>query len=232
MLENRIKLWDLPTRIHHWLLALLVALAFATGLSGGNWMNWHERIGLAIIGLLAFRLVWGLIGSTYARFAQFVPGRQRLIDYLRGRWSGVGHNPLGAVSVLVLLALLLVQAVLGLFATDDIASRGPLYTLVSRDMASWASGIHRQMIWIVGALAILHICATLFYALILRNNMIRPMVTGYKTVDDPNAVSARGGGLFALIVALGVAAVVVWIANGGLLPPPPPPPAPGTIPSW
>lgn len=232
MSEKRIKLWDLPTRVHHWLLALLVALAFATGLSGGNWMDWHGRIGLAILGLLAFRLTWGLVGSTYARFGQFVRGPGSVLDYLRGRWHGVGHNPLGAVSVIALLSVLLAQGLLGLITTDDIAFKGPLYSLVSSGTAGWASGLHRQMIWVIGAVVILHICATLFYTLILRDNMIRPMVTGYKTVTDSAATSATGGGLFAFLIALAVAVAVVWVADGGLLPPPPPPPAPGTVPSW
>lgn len=232
MSGNRIKLWDLPTRLHHWLLAVLVALAFATGLTGGNWMTWHGRIGLAILGLLAFRLVWGFVGSTYARFGQFVRGPGSAIDYVRGRWHGVGHNPLGAFSVLALLALFLAQSLLGLVATDDIAFKGPLYSIVSMDTADWASRLHRQMIWVLGALVILHICAALFYTFVRKDNMIRPMVTGYKTVEDGSAVSAAGGGIIPFLVALAVAAVVVWIANGGLLPPPPPPPPAGTVPSW
>ncbi|WP_346014643.1 cytochrome b/b6 domain-containing protein, partial [Thiocystis violacea] len=219
---NRIKLWDLPTRIHHWLLAVLVALAFATGLTGGNWMVWHGRIGLAILGLLTFRLAWGLVGSTYARFSQFVRGPGSIVAYLRGRWHGVGHNPLGALSVLALLGLLLTQSLLGLFATDDIAFKGPLYAAVSMDTADWAARLHRQLIWVVGALVILHICATLFYTLIRKDNMIRPMVSGYKTLSDSAAASATGGGLIAFLFAFALAAAAVWVADGGLLPPPPP----------
>lgn len=232
MTENRIKLWDLPTRLHHWLLAALVALAFVTGLTGGGWMVWHGRIGLTILGLLAFRVTWGLVGSTYARFSHFVRGPSSILAYLRGRWQGLGHNPLGALSVLGLLGLLLTQTLLGLFTTDDIAFKGPLHSAVSLDMADWATRVHRQMIWVVGALVILHICAILFYTLLRREEMIRPMITGHKKIADPAATSATGGGLVAFIIALGVAGAVVWAANGGLLPPPPPPPPAGSVPSW
>ena len=103
MQQQLIRLWDLPTRLFHWLLAALVTAAFVTGLTGGNAMVWHGRLGLLILGLLTFRLVWGLVGSTYARFVQFVPGPKTMLTYLRGGWQGMGHNPLGALSVLALL---------------------------------------------------------------------------------------------------------------------------------
>ncbi len=232
MQNKRIKLWDLPTRLTHWLLFLAVAGAFATGLIGGNLMVWHGRLGLAIIGLLAFRLIWGLIGSTYARFSQFVRGPEAIVAYLRGRWHGVGHNPLGALSVLALLGLLLFQTLSGLVANDDIAFKGPLHALVSADTSAWLTGLHRQAIWLIGILVALHIAAMLFYKFVHRDDLIRPMLTGYKEVTDPAIQSASGGGILALLIALGVAVLVVWIADGGLLPPPPPPPPPGSVPSW
>ncbi|MBK1716393.1 cytochrome B [Thiocystis violacea] len=232
MEENRIKLWDLPTRLFHWLLVALVALAFATGLSGGNWMVWHGRIGLAILGLLAFRLAWGFIGSTYARFAKFVRGPGTILAYLRGHWQGVGHNPLGALSVLVLLGLLLFQSLSGLFATDDIAFKGPLQALVPTDTSDWLSGLHRQAIWLIGGLVSLHLGATLFHTWFHKNDLIRPMLNGYASVKDSTAISATGGGPLAFLMALAIAAVLVWIAAGGLLPPPPAPPPPGSVPNW
>ena len=92
-----IRLWDLPTRLFHWLLVLAVTGSMVTINIGGIWMVWHERFGLAIIGLLSFRLVWGVIGSTYARFSQFVSGPGAVVAYLKGSWQGLGHNPLGAL---------------------------------------------------------------------------------------------------------------------------------------
>ncbi len=230
----RIKVWDLPTRVFHWALFLAVTAALLTGLQGGNWMVWHERAGLLILGLLTFRLLWGLLGSTYARFAQFFPTPRKLLAYLRGHWHEEGHNPLGALSVLVLLGVLLFQAVSGLFSNDDIAFNGPLYALVSKATSDWLTSLHRQGLWLIVALVSLHILAALFYTLVRRNNLIRPMITGWKPAppDGSRARSARGGPLWALLLAVLISASVVWIANGGLLPPPPPPPPAGSVPSW
>ena len=232
MQKNLIRLWDFPTRIVHWMLFLLAAAAFFTGLSGGNLMVWHGRLGLAILGLLTFRLVWGLIGSTYARFSQFVRGPATILAYLRGQWHGVGHNPLGALSVLALLGLLLFQTLSGLVANDDIAFKGPLSAVVPAQTSAWLTGLHRQTIWIIGALVGLHVCAILFYTFVRRDNLIQPMLNGRKGVTDPAVASAVGGGPLALILAVALAALAVWIANGGLLPPPPPPPLPGSLPNW
>jgi len=230
----RIKIWDLPTRVFHWTLFLAVTAAILTGLQGGNWMPWHERAGLLILGLLVFRLIWGLLGSTYARFAQFLPTPRKILAYLRGYWHEEGHNPLGALSVFALLLVLLFQALSGLFSNDDIAFNGPLYALVSKATSNGLTSLHRQGLWIILALVSLHILAVLFYTLVRRNNLIRPMITGWKPApsDGSRAASARGGPLWALLLALLLSAAAVWIADGGLLPPPPPPPPAGSLPSW
>ena len=112
----RIRVWDLPTRLFHWSLAIAVSMALITGLVGGNWMVWHGRIGVVIVGLLAFRLAWGFIGSTHARFVDFFPTPRRLADYVGGAWSRHGHSPLGGLSVLALLGVLSLQVGLGLFS--------------------------------------------------------------------------------------------------------------------
>ncbi len=224
-----IQLWDLPTRLFHWLLLVLVMAAFFTGLSGGNLMAWHGRLGLAILGLLVFRLIWGLIGSTYARFSQFVRGPTVIVDYLHGRWHGIGHNPLGALSVLALLGLLLCQVASGLFADDDIAFQGSLTVLVSTETSIWLTRLHRQSIWIIGALIALHVGAVLWHALIRKENLIKPMLNGRQAVSDPTAQPARGGYLSALLFALALSVLVVWIADGGLLSSPP---APASLPNW
>jgi cytochrome b len=226
MKERSIRLWDLPIRLFHWVLALAVAAAFATGLAGGNWMTWHGRLGIAIVGLLSFRLLWGLVGSTYARFAQFVPGPSALSAYLRGDWQGVGHNPLGALSVLTLLGLLSFQVLSGLFANDDIAFAGPLQDLVAKGTSDWLTGMHRQVIWILGGLIALHIAAVLFHSYVRKDDLLSPMVGGRKTVAVLGARDAASGGWLALIAALGLATLAMWIAGGGLLPVPTPVAAP------
>lgn len=232
MNKRTIRIWDLPVRIFHWALVALVTGVFVTGQIGGNLIVWHGRLGVAICGLLAFRLVWGFVGSTYARFSHFVPGPGRVLAYLRGQWQGVGHNPLGALSVLGLLTVLIFQVVSGLMGNDDIAFEGPLYAAVSKSTSDWLTSLHRQNVWLIGGLVVMHVLAILFYARVKKDNLIKPMITGVKEVDDPHLKPAQGGGLVSFIAALAVAAVTVWGASGGVLPPPPPPPSPDQIPSW
>lgn len=219
-----VRVWDLPLRVFHWALVVLVVFSFVSGMLGGGLIKWHGWSGLAILGLLVFRLVWGLIGSTYARFSVFLPTPGRMLSYLGGTWSGLGHNPLGALSVVALLGILIWQAGTGLVSNDDIAFEGPLYALVSKSTSDWLSGLHRQMFWWIIGLVVLHIGAILFYALVKKDNLVKPMLTGVKEVSDPQAKPAVGGGVVAFVLAVAIAAVIVWIAAGGLLSPPPPPP--------
>ena len=220
---KKIRLWDLPTRIFHWSLFLLVTAAIVTVKIGGNAMVWHGRIGVAIVGLLAFRIVWGLVGSTYARFGHFVRGPGAIRAYLQGRWKGVGHNPLGALSVLALLGLLVFQVSTGLFANDDISFNGPLYPLVGKDTSDWLSSLHNQAEWFIYGLISLHIAAILYYVRVKKDNIVKPMITGEKQVREHSVESARGGGIIALVVALAIAGGAAWAASGGIVPPPPPP---------
>src|ERR1035437_1681878 len=156
---ERIKLWGLPTRLFHWLLVILIVAAYITAKIGGNAMDWHGRIGLAILGLMTFRLVWGFVGSHHSRFASFLPTPASVLAYLRGRWHGIGHNPLGAFSVFALLALIGLQLATGLFANDDIAFQGPLFNLISKELSDKLSGIHKLSINALIALIVLHLAA-------------------------------------------------------------------------
>jgi len=232
----RIKLWDLPTRVFHWSLLALVATSFATGWSGGNAMEWHGRAGVAIIGLLSFRLAWGFLGSTHARFSRFVRGPVGVAAYLRGRWQGVGHNPLGALSVLGMLVLLSGQALGGLFSNDDIAFNGPYFAAVSKDLSDWITGWHKRGGWLILALVALHIVAILFYSFVRKETLIAPMLTGFKKVPAALAAeSASSGGLVAFAVALALGLAAAWAASGALLPTPPvvqPTTQPATTPNW
>lgn len=220
MNATRIRVWDLPTRLFHWLLAAAVVAAVITGLRGGALMDWHGRIGLFIVGLLAFRLVWGFAGSTYARFGHFFPTPGKIAAYLRGEWRGEGHNPLGALSVFGLLALLTAQVATGLVGNDDITFTGPLSDLVTKDLSNRMTGIHHLLTNVLYVLVALHVGAILFYAHAKKQNLVRPMVTGWKAGGEGE--SARGGGAVAFIVALLAAACFVYGASGAWLPPPPP----------
>ena len=227
------RVWDLPVRLFHWALVLLVVSCFLTGWNGGNWMIWHGRAGIGIIGLVTFRLVWGFIGSTYARFTTFVRGPGAIIEYLMGKWCGAGHNPLGALSVLGLLAVLGFQSISGLFGNDDIAFNGPLYVLVSKETSDWIVGWHRQTSWLLLTLIVLHLGAISFYRFVKKDDLITPMLTGRKSfcVECP-VKDASGGGFRAFVLALAIGVFAAWSAAGGLVPPPPPPPPPSAAPAW
>jgi cytochrome b len=225
----KVLVWDLPTRLFHWVLAIAVAGALTTGLLGGNLMEWHGRIGLVVVGLITFRLIWGLLGSTYARFAEFFPTPGSLSAYLGGRWQGLGHNPLGALSVFALLGLVAWQVGSGLFSNDDIAFDGYLTDLVTKDTSDWLTGLHRQGLWFIVGLVALHVAAVLFYLLVRRQDLIGPMITGRK--DTATGQSARGGGIRGLVIALLLSGLAVWGASGEWIPSPPPPP-PSAVPAW
>ena len=224
----RIRVWDLPTRAFHWLLVVCVVAAFVTVKIGGNAMVWHGRIGLAVVGLLVFRIVWGFAGSTHARFSSFVRGPAAIRAYLRGDWHGEGHNPLGALSVLALLGVLLALVSTGLFANDDIAFEGPLYALVGKELSDRARGIHHLFEPLILLLVFLHVAAIAFYVRVRKEALVMPMITGWKAGTGE---SARGGGPVAFVVALAIALAAVYAASGAWLPAPPPPPA-GEAPTW
>lgn len=230
--HRKIYLWDLPLRLFHWLLAVSIVAAVVTGKVGGNWIEWHGKLGLFIVGLLAFRLVWGFAGSTYARFAQFFPTPGKLAAYLNGQWQGLGHNPLGALSVFGLLGVSALQVGTGLFANDDIAFVGPLYDLVGKDLSNRLTGIHHLLVNLLILLVVLHLAAIAFYGHVKKEKLIKPMLVGWKETALAGE-AARGGGIVALLLALAIAAGTVYLASGAWLPePPPPPPAVQTTPSW
>lgn len=211
---NRLYVWDLPLRLFHWLLLGLVAAATISGQTGGNAMEWHGRFGVALVGLLVFRLTWGLIGSSYARFRTFVRGPSAVIAYLRGEWSGNGHNPLGALSVLAMLLLLTVQVLSGLFANDDIAFRGPYADVVSAHVSALLTGLHKRNFWLLALLIGAHVAAIAYYARIKRENLLTPMIVGYQPVKRLDAATAERGGAAALLLALAIAVGSAWFASG------------------
>ena len=221
--QKRVRVWDLPTRVFHWSLVALVAGAAISGFVGGKAMVWHGRLGLALVGLIAFRLAWGFLGSTYARFSHFVRGPAAIRDYLQGRWRGLGHNPLGALSVLAMLAVLAGQLATGLLANDDIAFNGPLYNLVSKELSDRLTSLHRLNVWLIGTLVALHLAAIAFYVRVKKEDLLRPMLRGWKERGYQREESLAGGGPRAFVAALLIAAAAVWGGSGAWIPAPPPP---------
>lgn len=210
----KVRAWDGPTRLFHWALVAAVAGSWYTGENGPT--DWHERFGLAILALLTFRLVWGFVGGRTARFADFVRGPASALRYLRETLAGrhplhLGHNPLGGWSVLALLAALAVQAGMGLFGTDEILYEGPLYGLVSEGTAIRLTGWHYLFFNVVLALAAIHVVAVLAYALLLRTDLVRPMITGWKKLPAEQAPEhiARTPAWIALVLFAGCA-VAAW----------------------
>jgi cytochrome b len=218
-----VRVWDLPTRIFHWVLAATVVCSVVSAKIGGNAMAWHFRFGYLVLTLVAFRVLWGFVGGRWSRFASFLYSPASVLRYLRGQPQGggrvdVGHSPLGSLSVLALLAFLALQAGTGLFADDEISNTGPLNRFVSGSTASVASGYHADVgQWVLIALVLLHIGAVLYYLLRERNNLIGPMWHGDKTLPGgvPASADSVGTRLLAAVLVLVCAAAVGWLVSLG-----------------
>ncbi len=205
-------------RLAHWLLVFAVAGSWATHYAGVEWFDWHRRLGYLVLVLVAFRLAWGFVGTRHARFASFVRGPRAVLESLRNRGDAetAGHGPLGALSVLALLALLLVQAVTGLYANDEIMNAGPFYGWVDPGFSNRITTLHRDNSEWLLAMMSLHVLAVAWYALVRRRALVRAMVTGRKDARIVPAEAAIAGSrpllalaillAFALILALAVRA--------------------------
>jgi cytochrome b len=204
--------WDLPVRLVHWLLSALIVFSWWS--VHNHHTDWHIWSGCAILTLLIFRLLWGLVGSSTARFANFIRGPRAIGQFLRGEWRGIGHSPLGAVSVIALFGAVAVQVGLGLISEDpDGLYFGPLSRLVSTDTSDSARDIHELWFNVILGLVVLHIAAIFFYRLRGRH-LTKPMITG-KAVLDPDSAPMRPGKWWVALVCLAIAfAVVRWIVAG------------------
>jgi len=195
--------WDLPVRVTHWALVLAVAGCWATHYAGIEWFPWHRRLGYVVLVLVAFRIVWGVAGTRHARFASFLRGPRATLDYLRGRSGApVGHNPLGALSVLALLVLMLLQATAGLFANDEIMNMGPFYGWIAPELSNRITTLHRASSdWLLVLIG-LHVAAVAWYAYTRGSSLVRAMVTGRKPAAAVPAAEEIGSSRTALAVAI------------------------------
>ena len=213
---RRVRIWDLPTRVFHWVLVVLFVVCFMSGRSGR--FDVHVPAGQALLVLVAARVLWGFVGSGASRFRAFVRPVREIAAYLptlakRAPGGRPGHNPLGGLSVVAMLLALLVQTGLGVFAVDvDGLHEGPLSFLVSFDAARQAAKLHGAVVNVLLALVGLHLAAIAYYGLYQRENLVKPMVTGWGWLapgqDGPRLVSAWR----ALVVLVLAAALVL----GGL----------------
>ncbi len=215
----RTRIWDLPTRLFHWLLAALVIFSFTTGKLGGDWLTWHFRSGYVIASLLLFRLLWGFAGSRYARFSSFLPSPSRVWRMLRSTGSEVlpasaGHSAIGTLSVYALLIALAVQISTGVFTNDGSFTEGPWVKFVSSAISDRMSTVHYYNHWLVVGLTALHVAAIGFYLLARRDDLITPMITGDKlglaahAAEDGAAIQLR-----AAVLAMVAAGVVFFLVT-------------------
>lgn len=184
---HRIQVWDLPTRLFHWTLLVLIAFQWASAKIGGFLMDYHLLAGYAVLALVLFRVLWGLVGSHHSRFGNFVRGIPATLGYLNAMKSGeaerhLGHNPLGAWMVLALIGTAGALGATGLFANDDIMTEGPLMHLVTKDISDALTTVHHVGFNVLLALVALHVAAVYAHLLFKRENLVHPMLTGRKEV--------------------------------------------------
>jgi cytochrome b len=217
-MRTKIRVWDLPTRIFHWALVLCVIGSVATAQIGGAAMAWHFRCGYAILTLLLFRLVWGVVGGQWSRFNSFMYTPNTILAYIRGKGrpeQSIGHSPTGALSVFALLLVLLMQVISGLTSDDEITAAGPLVSFVSNAWVTNTTFYHANVgkFILLGLLA-LHIGAIIYYQLTKKQNLTRPMINGDKEVDMVSVSSkdTAASRLLAIFILIGSALFVAWVA--------------------
>lgn len=220
-MAHTVRIWDLPTRLFHWVLALCVVALVVTAKLGGNAMVWHLRLGHVVLALLVFRLVWGLLGGYWSRWGRLVVRPAQFVRYLRGQGhpqDDAGHSPLGALAVIALLAVLIAQVGTGLFSDDEIAFAGPLTRFVSSDtmfaITSYHKGWGETLLYVLTGL---HLVAIAFYTLVRRKRLVAPMVSGDKQLPEAVTPSRDGAAqrtLAAVLMAL-CAGLAWWISELG-----------------
>jgi cytochrome b len=210
-----VRVWDIPTRLTHWLLAVLIPFSWWS--AAYDHLPWHRLSGYAILGLLVFRMIWGFVGSPTARFSQFLRGPAGVAAYLTGKAKAVaGHNPLGGWSVVAMLMVLAAQVGLGLFSVDeDSVEAGPLSSLVSFDTGRVIARLHHRLFWVLLALICLHLAAIAVYAL-RRRNLVWPMITGAAKLAPLATPPPPLAPVWRILSAAAVAAALAWFLAHGL----------------
>ena len=218
--RKSVKIWDLPVRVFHWSLVILFIAAYVTNYLGPSYFSYHLWCGYAVIVLVSFRIVWGLVGTYHARFINFLrdpfsTAKYAFSVFRKKDEHHLGHNPLGAVMVIILLVAILLQAITGLFTNDEIFNLGPLYAYVSDELSLELTSVHRQLFyWILGAIG-LHIAAVLFHVFFKRDNIIKAMFTGEKDVHDAKDIKPIKSSRIwlAIIIIVVLAIALAWVIS-------------------
>lgn len=213
----RVKIWDLPTRLFHWLLVVLFSASVLT--VQFDELVWHERSGIAILVLVTARIIWAFIGSETSRFSHFIKGPRSIIRYLSGIWRDrgnavIGHNPVGGWVVVAFFVLLLLQAGTGLFANDEIFFEGPLAKHASREMSDTLTSVHHLIGESLLILVLIHILANILYWLVLKQNLIGPMLGGFKNLDSDPPKALKWQRNAVALATLTAVALIVWATIG------------------
>lgn len=213
-LALKLPVWDLPTRLFHWLLVALIAFSWWS--AENDEIDLHIWSGIAVLSLLLFRLLWGIFGSSTARFSSFVRGPRVVFDYLRDAtsWRVAGHTPLGALSVVALLGMTAVQAGLGLIASDeDGFYEGPLAYLVSAGTSESATELHEDLFNVLLVLIGLHVAAIIYYRL-RGKKLVGAMITGKGDLEPGIAPMRPGRWWVALLCLAAAIGVTRWVIAG------------------
>lgn len=214
--RRSVLVWDAPTRLFHWLVVVLVTAAYVT--LKLNWIDWHVRVGEALLALLIFRLLWGCFGSETARFRRFLASPAAALGHLRHLFrrdddTQVGHNAAGGWMVMLLLALLLIETLSGLYLNNDIADEGPLSEWVPAWLANAIASVHALGWDVLLAAVVVHVLVIALYAVVKGHNLVRPMLTGYKPLPPSVAVPQQRPTWLALVLLAVGAAVVTLLAT-------------------
>ncbi len=206
------KVWELPVRLFHWLLVFCVISLWLTA----EWglADRHAQLGYALLILVIFRLIWGLVGGSYSRFSSFVTGPGQVILYFKGLWRGehntyVGHNPAGGWMVMILLLDLLTQGLLGFGSSHEVLFEGPWFDLVGEETSQLMTALHEANFNILMVLVGLHLSAVLYYQLVKKENLVLPMLHGKKVLTEEQAAGIHNRSIWAIPV-FGLAVAIVW----------------------
>ncbi|MDO6512575.1 cytochrome b/b6 domain-containing protein [Neptuniibacter sp. 2_MG-2023] len=209
-----VKIWDLPTRIFHWVLVSLFLFLIYSGNWDDSLMQWHFYSGYLLSGLILFRILWGIVGTYYARFCSFIVSPIKGLSYLKSTFKGdtsehfYGHNPAGAMMVVMLILLLMLQVASGLVTSDEVLWEGPFYASVSDALASLGAEVHHTVQIILQCLVGLHILGVITHSILFKEKLVASMVTGTKK-DLGNAKPREPVNPVALLMC--VALSVAWV---------------------